>query len=462
MQIGRIEIAKLRFGIVAVLGLWYAASVSLGCGSNSQPTGSSAGAIHPGSGGSAGNAAAGSAGNGAGGASTSPSTGGSTEAGTGGGAAGAAGSAATGGASVAGGTVAGDASETGGSATGGASAAGGSATGGASETGGSSTGGAGVAGGSAPGGANKTGGTISGGAGASGSGTGGSAAGGSTGGSQGGSSGAGGSSGGSTSTGACAPRVLSLSSNATGSAADTAYSHIEVDMKTDLPIGNSARTVEFWAYIKTTDWVGEKNEIYYIGLATGVTSASTFGLDFGSNNVTGSKTNHATLNPFTNALNDDLGADLGIDSSTDQWVHVAMTWDQTSLVTYVNGLPKITVKTTAASTALNTAQSTLYIGCNPTNKPAPNCFNGEFAEFRVWKVARSAAEILANYKKPMVGNETDLVGYWKFDDASGATSAADSVTTAGHTAHPGTLKATAPAQNPTFVAPKPAVPITCP
>jgi len=48
--------------------------------------------------------------------------------------------------------------------------------------------------------------------------------------------------------------VLSLSSNATGSAADTAYSHVEVDMKTDLPIGNAARTVEFWAYIKTTDW----------------------------------------------------------------------------------------------------------------------------------------------------------------------------------------------------------------
>jgi hypothetical protein len=244
-------------------------------------------------------------------------------------------------------------------------------------------------------------------------------------------------------------------------AADTAYSHVEIDMKTDLPIGNAARTVEFWAYIKTTDWVGEKNEIYYIGAATGAASASTFGLDFGTAAVAGTS-NHATLNPFTNGLNDDNAVDLGINSSTAQWVHVAMTWDQTSLVTYVNGLPKITVKTTAAITALNTTQSTLYIGCNPTNKPAPNCFNGEFAEFRVWKVARSAADILANYTKPMVGNEADLVGYWKFDDLATATSAADSVTTAVHTAHPGTLKATTPAQNPTFVAPNPAVPLTCP
>jgi hypothetical protein len=253
--------------------------------------------------------------------------------------------------------------------------------------------------------------------------------------------------------------VLSLSSNATGSAADTAYSHVEVDMGSDLPIGNSARTVEFWAYIKTTDWVGEMNEVYYIGPATGATSASTFGLDFGSDNVTGSTTNHATLNPFTNGLNDDNAVDLGINSSTNQWVHVAMTWDQKALITFVNGLPKITVNATTAIPVLKTTQSILYIGCNPTNK---NCFNGEFAEFRVWKVARSAADILANYKKPMVGNEADLVGYWKFDDAATATSAADSVTTSGHTAHTGTLKATAAAQNPTFVGPSPAVPITCP
>jgi hypothetical protein len=472
MQTGRIEMAKLRFGFMAALGLWYVAGANLGCSISNNGQTPSGGTIHSTTGGGAGNAAAGSAGNGAAGsagsASTFSATGGSTQSGTAGssaaagsaaGGTSAAGGSATGGASAAGGSATGGASAAGGSATGGTSAAGGSVAGGTSAAGGSATGGASVAGGSAAGGATKTGGATSGGAGASGSATGGSVAGGSTGGSQGGTSSTGVGSGGSTGTAACAPRVLSLSANATGGATDTAYAHVEVDMKTDLPIGNSPRTVEFWAYIKTTDWVGEKNEVYYIGPATGATSASTFGLDFGTNNVTGSTTNHATLNPFTNGLNDDTGADLGINSSTAQWVHVAMTWDQTSLVTYVNGLPKITVKTTATITALNTAQSILYIGCNPTNK---NCFNGEFAEFRVWNVARSAADIQANYKKPMVGNETGLVGYWKFDDAATATSAADSVTTTGHTAHPGTLKATTAAQNPTFVAPSPAVPITCP
>ena len=389
------------------------------------------------------------------------------------------GTSASGGASVAGGSGAGGANASGGANSGGTPAAGGAGTGGASSSGGSAKGGATGAGGTGSGGSVTTGGAASGGASASGgaNGTGGSGAGGSgTGGSaaggagakmgtsggttgQGGTSAAGGTSGGtggSTGTTTCGARVLSLSANATGSAADTAYSHVEADLKTDLPIANANRTIEFWAYIKSTDWVGEKNELYYYGSAG---TAMAFGLDFGTNPVTGAATNHATLNPFTNGgFTLDSTDNLGITSSTDQWVHIAMTWNGTVLLLYANGLPKITVNAQAGSgvTALATATSVIYIGCNPTNK---NCFNGDIAEFRVWNVARTAAEILANYNKPAVGNETGLVAYYKFDDATGATAAADSVTTAGHIAHPGTLKATT--TMPTFAAPPAALPLVC-
>jgi hypothetical protein len=250
--------------------------------------------------------------------------------------------------------------------------------------------------------------------------------------------------------------VVSLSANGTGSSSDSAQAHIEIDMGTDLPIANTKRTIEFWAYIKTTDWVGEKNQVFYYG---GSASNGSFGLDFGTNNVTGSTTNHATLNPFTGSdIRDDSGKDLGINSSTDQWVHIAMTWDGTVLTTYVNGVPKITAQGSGSTTTLNTAQSVLMIGCNPTNN---NCFNGYFDEFRVWNVARTATEIKDNYNKPMTGNETGLVGYWKFDEASGTT-VADAVTTTGHTAHNGTLKADSAAHNPTFVTPTTALPLVCP
>jgi len=227
----------------------------------------------------------------------------------------------------------------------------------------------------------------------------------------------------------------------------------------DLPIGNAHRTVEFWAYIKPTDWIGEKNEVYVYGSPmSGNMTNTAFGLDFGSNPVMGMPTNHATFNPYTNGtFTIDSTTDLGISSAAPLWVHVAMSWDGTSFKTYVNGDPKITV--TNAGTMLQTASTPLTMGCNP---PIFNCFNGLFDELRVWNVNRSDAEIKANYNKPSLGTEAGLVGYWKFNEAPGAASAADSVTSAGHTAHAGQLLAQADNQKPTFVTPTPPAPLVCP
>ena len=374
--------------------------------------GSSAGGSNAGSGG-----VAGSAGGSGGGAAGTTGTAGSGAAGNG-----AAGTAGTGGASGTGGAAGGMGGGAGG--RGGAGGTGGATggTGGASPTGGRG-GGAGTAGGG--GAAGGTGG-------------------------RGGAGGGGGTGGATTS---CTGHALSLSANSTASAADTAYAHVEIDLGNDMPIGNANRTVEFWAFIKTTDWVGEKNEVYYYG---GSANAAAFGLDFGTNPVTGMANNHATLNPFTGGgFNDDSTNDLGINSSTDQWVHIAMVWNGTNVIAYVNGLPKITTAGTGV-TALATAQSVLTIGCNPTNM---NCFNGLFDELRVWKVARSATEIQSNYNKPVAANSANLVGYWKFDEASG-TNAADAVTGGGHTAHNGTLKANTAAL-PTFVVPPTPLPLVC-
>jgi hypothetical protein len=134
-----------------------------------------------------------------------------------------------------------------------------------------------------------------------------------------------------------------------------------------------------------------------------------------------------------------------------------MTWDGSAFKTYVNGELKIT-KQDAAS-MLSTASSPLTMGCNP---PIYNCFNGYFDELRVWNVARSAPDIKTNYTKSLVGNEPGLVGYWKFDEAPGSATAADSVTSGGHTAHAGQLLAQSTAQQPIFATPNPPAPIVCP
>jgi hypothetical protein len=269
--------------------------------------------------------------------------------------------------------------------------------------------------------------------------------------------GAGGASGGAGSGAkSCGGNAISLASNGTGSASDAAQARVVIDLMNDLPIGNANRTVEFWAYIKPTDWVGEKNELFVYGTAG--TMATAIGLDFGTNEVGGMAGNHATLNPITNGgFNVDSTAYLGITSTESQWVHVAMTWDGTTLRTYVNGVARIMTTGTGGLTVLATGRSPLSLGCSPFNN---NCFNGLFDELRVWNVARSATEIMASHDKALVGTEAGLVGYWKFDEAPGAAMAADSATTAGHTAHPGALMATG--GKPTFVTPIPPAPVTCP
>jgi hypothetical protein len=255
----------------------------------------------------------------------------------------------------------------------------------------------------------------------------------------------------------CAGRAISMSANTTGSTKDVAHARVTIDLMADTPLGNVPRTIEFWFYVKPTDWVAEVNEIFVMGSTPA--TLQQLGLDFGMPAVKGMPNNHATLGPYTDGVfDDDTGVYLGIDSAAAQWIHVAMTWDMTALRTFVNGVERITTKAPAGQ-VLKTTAGPLVLGCNP---PYFGCFAGMFDELRVWNVARTPEEIMAHYDKALVGNEPGLTGYWKFDDAPGSATAADSVTAAGHTAHPGVLAAVTDAGAPTFVTPDPPPPVSCP
>lgn len=49
-------------------------------------------------------------------------------------------------------------------------------------------------------------------------------------------------------------------------------------------------------------------------------------------------------------------------------------------------------------------------------------FTGSLDEVRIWNRALSAAEILANMNKPLIGNETGLIGYYTFSAQNGSDS----------------------------------------
>ena len=243
-------------------------------------------------------------------------------------------------------------------------------------------------------------------------------------------------------------KAVSLASNTVGGN-DAAKARVEIDMGTDLPTGNTNRTIEFWAFVPSAAWVGNVNSMFFYGGDNrSKNEAAGFGLDFG-----GQK---GSLDPFTNAFFDNDDQPTGLSTSADAWVHFAMTWDGTSVRAFVNGVVKSTKTSTNPST-LATTSTVFTLGGYPMENAY---FNGAFDELRIWKVARSAAEITASMKTILSGNETGLVGYWKFDETSGTTRRRLGHLTAGHTPHPGTLKASSAAMNPTWIAGMPM--LTCP
>ncbi len=235
----------------------------------------------------------------------------------------------------------------------------------------------------------------------------------------------------------CAGHAVAFNANIAGNN-DPAMARVMVDFgnSADLPVGNASRTIELWAFVKTSSWVGDANTLFFYGTNNRV--ADGFGLDFGA--VPG------TIDPFTNAIFDNDNQPTGLSTSTDQWAHFAMTWDGTTVRAFVNGVEKASKTSTVAQKTLMTGRTPLTIGGY-----LPAFFNGYVDEVRIWNLARPAAEIARTMHTPLAGNEPGLVGYWRFDETSG-TAAADSTSTTGHTPHPGVLMANGAGNLPVFVA----------
>jgi uncharacterized delta-60 repeat protein len=113
--------------------------------------------------------------------------------------------------------------------------------------------------------------------------------------------------------------------------------------------------------------------------------------------------------------------DTGAVVPVDTWTHVAVTYDNGQVRAYIDG--HLVHSATAAGTIGDAyaAMNDLTIGGrqNATDQR----FVGLIDEVRVWNIARSAAEIDAAHAQSLVGNEAGLMGYWRFDEASGPTAA---------------------------------------
>ncbi|WP_241330141.1 endo-beta-N-acetylglucosaminidase H [Chryseobacterium arthrosphaerae] len=93
------------------------------------------------------------------------------------------------------------------------------------------------------------------------------------------------------------------------------------------------------------------------------------------------------------------------------WYHVAATYDGTAMKLYVNG----SLDASTPVTGNFTANGILYLARNYDNSRA---LNGSLDEFRVWKRALTAQEILDN-KCNVAPNAANLEANWKMDEGSG-------------------------------------------
>jgi hypothetical protein len=89
----------------------------------------------------------------------------------------------------------------------------------------------------------------------------------------------------------------------------------------------------------------------------------------------------------------------------------------TSKTLYLNGVSEITQTN---SVSFSSSDIVVLMGLLRTTSPI-TYLNGKLSDVRVWNTARTVTEILDNYNKRLIGNETGLVGYWKLDEGNSTT-----------------------------------------
>ena len=104
--------------------------------------------------------------------------------------------------------------------------------------------------------------------------------------------------------------------------------------------------------------------------------------------------------------------------ATNTWTHVAGTFNGTTLTIYINGIQSGTL---SYSGAINPSTYNLNIGSVPYKSSGGRLFNGNIDQVEVWNVALTSAQVNQYMNCPPTGTETALVGFWNFEEGTGAT-----------------------------------------
>lgn len=106
------------------------------------------------------------------------------------------------------------------------------------------------------------------------------------------------------------------------------------------------------------------------------------------------------------------------------WHHFAATYNSSDgmIKLYVDGVNVISSTHAYPGLMASITQNTpIIMGSDyaGTLGVSDRQFRGSLSDIRIWNVVRSAADISANFRQRLVGNETGLVGYWKLHQGYG-------------------------------------------
>jgi fibronectin type 3 domain-containing protein len=122
-----------------------------------------------------------------------------------------------------------------------------------------------------------------------------------------------------------------------------------------------------------------------------------------------------TVKFTTNRAASDITSESEI--PVDQWTHVAVTYDADGSTQrlYING--QLDATNGGSAKPPRESSKNLWIGAEVGG--ASNFFSGQIDNLRIWNTERSQAEIRQSFLGEVVGNESGLVGAWRFDENSG-------------------------------------------
>jgi hypothetical protein len=98
----------------------------------------------------------------------------------------------------------------------------------------------------------------------------------------------------------------------------------------------------------------------------------------------------------------------------DTWYQVAGSYDGSKTHAFINGV-EIGTGFAPSGPLMTPANGSLLVATSIERFS----FTGSIDEVRIWNIARTQAQIARDMSVRLVGNEPGLVGYYRFDEASG-------------------------------------------